>query len=1234
MTDSISEKGTSQDERMPAALKEGYINADERLFSDFLAMAAEYAPVIRFFNLADEPYGDWEPFFTSDEAFIIALILATDLARKESEFFLFLRQFDNTSAFFGSGYDLNTIPAYALARQIDFWRNKLILTESPEGRSLEEHITGVIEKKLGRELEALENYLKQYNEQVSEEIKKDFNHVWFDRHEEEGPLSPVPSPTDDRDFLKSNFCSFYNAVLFLKNSAETILPHSLQSGTHNPAAGLYIAFIKLLQRIQTKINGFTEAHLNFYYNDILKIRRRKAVPDSTYLVFHPIGGRDIFIEKGTEFRAGSDEEYRDILFTADNDLLVNNAQVASLCTLYLERDELSSPEKELDFISGARVNQIPVLKEVGMEGGEELKAWPVFGAPKRGTGSGSFKDALFGFAVASPVLFLKEGERTITFTFTMESTDRENGSRLHSFLEELKNILNTSIEDAFIKAFRNMFTISLTAKHGWLKVDEYLPLSQVIDKECGEDHLKIQIRLLPDAGPIVSYSPEVHGEGYDTGVPLARFIINPGAYLYPYSLLRNIAIGQLEIEVDVKGARDMLVYNNLGQLDPGSPFYPFGPQPAMGSYCIIGNHETAMKRVTRFELSIEWGDLPSDRGGFKEYYGAYGMPFDNSGFTARVSLLKDGKWVPREESDQPVVKLFTSDAEEGREEGTYRIRKKRLLSCDDVVKFFKPLDTAHLIHGFGYSAQARDGFFRLSLAGSDYAFGHKDYPFILTEVLTANTRLKKARLLKPLPNMPYTPLVNALSINYSAVSTISMEHVTSSGEAHLQDKVFHIQPFGLEHLSPAIHKNISLIPPYDRAGNLFIGLSAETFSGLITLFFHMREDSAPETYGDPSQVMWFYLSSNQWKILEKSRVISDTTNGFLSPGIVTLKIPKDINRENTVMPGNLFWLRASRKNHPEAPCSVYSVHAQALKVSRQQGENALSYPKQGLPAGSIKEPRISIPGIGKITQIVDSSGGGPPENSEELRIRVSERLRHKNRAAASWDYQRLILERFPDIFKVKCFANMVAEQDPEKRIRPGHILIVVIPRLREQFPENMKPMVPGLLLREIKEFIGNIASPFAAITVRNPAYERIQVRCTVKFKKRDGGGYYINILNRAISDHLSPWHTNGYGTQFGWSIRAYDIISYIRDLDYVDFVTNFSMLHIAEYGKDHFRMFDTVREQTDEKGIATIRPLYPWSVAIPVRHHFIETTDRSERIAPEITGIDELEIGSTFIIQG
>jgi hypothetical protein len=195
--------------------------------------------------------------------------------------------------------------------------------------------------------------------------------------------------------------------------------------------------------------------------------------------------------------------------------------------------------------------------------------------------------------------------------------------------------------------------------------------------------------------------------------------------------------------------------------------------------------------------------------------------------------------------------------------------------------------------------------------------------------------------------------------------------------------------------------------------------------------------------------------------------------------------------------------------------------------------------------------------------------------------------------------------------------------------KPGQILIVVIANLTNQPSENRQPMVNGLLLKEIEQYVKSMASPFAAIKVRNPAYEKIQVRCRVHLGKGDAGGYYINQLNQAISDYLSPWNKTGYGIHFGWRVRRYDIKSYIRNLAYVNFVTNFSMLRIAEDDSGYFSLFDTVASQVKE-----IRPVYPWSIAIPVRRHFIKIIELPEIKDPEITGINELEIGSNFIIPG
>jgi hypothetical protein len=249
-----------------------------------------------------------------------------------------------------------------------------------------------------------------------------------------------------------------------------------------------------------------------------------------------------------------------------------------------------------------------------------------------------------------------------------------------------------------------------------------------------------------------------------------------------------------------------------------------------------------------------------------------------------------------------------------------------------------------------------------------------------------------------------------------------------------------------------------------------------------------------------------------------------------------------------------------------------------------------------------------------------------------MRTRVSERLKHKNRALTASDYEMLILEKFPEIYRVKCFSNMVADPDPEKRIRPGHILIVAVPYLSPEGHLNQMPMLSGHLINEVKEFVMKLAPQFATIKVKNPVYEQIQVRCTIKLNKGLRGGHYTNLLNQAISDFLSPWKTPGYTAHFGWCVRQHDLESYIQDQEYVDDVTNFSMLRVAPDSDNNFDLLDTAPTSKDPERNRSIAPKYPWSIAIPIKRHAIDTTDDFKPRTPTMAGVDELEIGATFIV--
>jgi hypothetical protein len=1222
--------GTSQADRFPTALEDGYIKADEMRFEDLLSLGVDYAGLLNFFDLDNHSERSWATFFSSDVLVIFARVLATHLKKIDSEFHdEFLKRFDL------SDVNLHEVPNYQLAIRIDYWFTSLKTIESEAGEKLYLTIKTIIEDKLKMQLMALEHFLGQ------DFVKNDFDRIWYVKPPDDRPpgnddIPPDNNQPEDDDFLKSNFAAFYNAVLLIQTASRKLLPDALESQTHNPAIGMYVAFLKLYQQVQHRLNRFTAKHLDFYYRDVLKIQPRQIIHDRAYLKFDTdVADREVLIAAGTEFIAGTDENNRDIIYTADNDLLVHSAGVESLYTLFFERDPLASPENDLGFITEAKINRIPVTMESGSVDAKETRAWPIFGAPRNASQKRSFENAPLGFAIASPILFLKEGQRDINVAFKIGSAFPGVFQNISGFISEVIQIIRSSEEledielndsnqealkaDIFFKIFRRMFTIQLTAENGWYEVEDYLPLNRVVDDKYEEDCLSIQIQLTPKDQSIVPYSSDIHGAGYDTDQPMIRFLINPMASLFPYSLLKNIVIREIEIDVNVSGVKDLVIHNDLGQVDPGSPFTPFGPLPEIGSYLIIGNQEAAVKQLTRFDVMIEWAGLPSEKGGFKDYYQAYESDYNYDVFKIGLSVLNGGKWQPTADEDQPRLKMF------GR--GVSRLEKSICWPCHGVVRLFRPLEEKITPAEFSYDSSRKDGFFKFTLVAPPYAFGHRDYPLKLARVLSENAKLKKAHLHKPVPNPPYTPRIDSISVNYSANVRVNLEKIGSSDEARRGGGLYHIHPLGVERLSPQTHAAITMVPRYNSDGNLFIGLTPRNLSGILTLFFNLQDDSTLESDADPPAVHWDILSSNRWQRLKKNHILSDTTNGFLTSGIVTLLIPTHESGANSTMPGDIFWLRASLERHPEVPCSLNSIQTQVLEVTWQKQNASSSHMDLKLPAGTIKNARVSIPGINRIAQLTDSFGGRLPEGENHLKTRISERLRHKNRASVPWDYERLILNRFPGIYKVKCFSNMV--DDPRNWEQPGDVLVVVIPFLKDTLATTMKPTVNGMQLREIEEYIKGLSSPFVRIKVRNPAYEKIQVRCKVQFSPGKAGGYYLRQLNQALVDYLSPWNETGYTAQFGWRIRRYDLKSYIRSLDYINFVTDFSLLRVAEDDSGYYSLFDTVARQVKD-----ISPHYPWSIAIPFKQHYLEISEKAEVVKPVVTGINELEIGSNFIIPG
>src|SRR5690606_32120555 len=124
--------------------------------------------------------------------------------------------------------------------------------------------------------------------------------------------------------------------------------------------------------------------------------------------------------------------------------------------------------------------------------------------------------------------------------------------------------------------------------------------------------------------------------------------------------------------------------------------------------------------------------------------------------------------------------------------------------------------------------------------------------------------------------------------------------------------LYHITPFGYKNIplrSP--HENLVLFDTYDEQGSLLLGLDNYPEAGYLNLFFHLLEGRVEDYIRDIPEPRWQFLAGNNWYDFGKENIISDTTGGFIQSGIVRLRIPREISRDNTILSGELFWIKVS-----------------------------------------------------------------------------------------------------------------------------------------------------------------------------------------------------------------------------------------------------------------------------------------------------------------------------------
>ena len=280
---------------------------------------------------------------------------------------------------------------------------------------------------------------------------------------------------------------------------------------------------------------------------------------------------------------------------------------------------------------------------------------------------------------------------------------------------------------------------------------------------------------------------------------------------------------------------------------------------------------------------------------------------------------------------------------------------------------------------------------------------------------------------------------------------------------------------------------------------------------MLTLLFQMTADRRDDLTGEPPAVQWSYLSRNTWTDL---KVLTDGTGGLQSSGVLALSLPPYDPAGNTVLSNDFQWLRAAVAEEPGRFPDTAGLWPHALVATWvDDGGGTAEHLLQPLPARTITGSVQDLGQIGAIDQPLESFGGRPPETEDTYGIRLSERLRHKDRGSLAWDYERLVLERFPTVWKTAVLPAWGG---------PGHVVVVVVPGAESQ--QTQDPTVPRAssdLLHQIETYLEERISPFIRLRAANPQYVRVKVAAKVFF--RDGEGASLDRLNEDLIQYLSPW---------------------------------------------------------------------------------------------------------------
>ncbi|CAA0120177.1 Uncharacterised protein [BD1-7 clade bacterium] len=1139
-------EGSNQTDRFSAALDPLFARLDDRDIYDYLRFVFRLSEHIRYYGISDVTHTyesdssadiaisghvqNWQPFFSN------GLIALAVVAREPIQTSLH----DLTLGFSRLQYRSDALELLTL---MDDLYGRLATWEAlfPAGDAFRKVLAQV---RLDRAFIALGEQTQKLRDQVDAEPGRN------------------PEITQYRESflaITGEMSRFYDGVVRTANESLAV---RVEQHDHEPHIGLLLSFLELFEQQRDHLNQLGDRHLQFYFRDVLSMQPRGYQADTAYLTVELAKNTHIHqLDAGTEIKAGKDAHGSERVFTLAEDFVANRAKVAQVRSVFQSQNRVyaAADSRSLDGFSEPMPEQSPTWK------------------PFRNQ---QFPLARQGVATSSPLLRLGSGERTVRLRF----------------------VLDVSFSDDVV-VFGQDFAVSYSSPKGWAVANE---VAAHIDGNIVE----LVIRLDMQADAVVDYSPELHVEADarfddlfyrsdETAYPVIRcaWVTNSPTRHRAASALQKAGVVDWSIHVEVDNVQGLIVANDTGVLKPLKPFLPLGPVPRLGSQLYIGHPEVFAKTLDSVSLSWAWVDAPTN---LNTHYRAYQLSRTGVNFTFEVAALTHQGW-------QPSANVFTFDS------GNLFVNQFSVQQSDHYQGPFNDLlnhtpDDLTLPTFNDVSPTLPGGFLRFKLTGPSFGFGHSAYAALHQRaVINATKPVEPSDAEINALRAPYTPLWESLQLNYRAslhwlAEDINADRTGDRTSDRDGDRGSHqssmrrhsvvdrdkslmrlaaLSAFGFRWQEPGQDPFFVLL---SEPASLYLGIEDLLENQSVSLLFQFAEGTADPFISGKPDIHWEYLMPAaiddsqkhgpadyaQWQPIDGVDIVLDTTEQFLQTGIVRLRISSvPTNGEYaTDMPADLLWLRLTANNDPRLFNDLISVTAQATQARFENRNNSLEHLLTPLPSGTLTKLKQRNSRIKAIEQPLETQGGQGVEDSRHYYQRVSERLRHKDRAIQAWDYERLVLEQFPEVFKAHCLNHagkaVRAAGDGIQQYnetRPGFVTLVVVPTLKNTHPKfRSTPAVKQATLRRIEAYLRQKTSPWVTLEVRNPSYEQVIVTGAVQFYDRiTERAFYLEKLRAELDDFLTPWATDMARLSLGGRMYKSVILNFIEERDYVDYLKDFDV---------------------------------------------------------------------------